>query len=412
MTRTKICLAMLTAVVCAGLAPMPASAAPGPPDAPEWWFDAWHVESLWAAGHDGRGITVAVADTGVQGDIAALEGKVLPGADFIGNGSDGRVDFDEDDFSHGTAMASIIAASRGAFDVTGVAPGAKILPIALPLRGVIRHGGQVKADATTESIRYAADHGARIISMSLGGIRDEKTDNVPCPPGMQDAVVHALQKDAIVVAASGNSGESGSPVEEPGVCLGVVSVGAVDAAKAAAPFSSRHPYLTIAAPGDDVPSLSRFDGRAFVGSGTSQATAIASAAIALVWSAYPKESSRQILTRVLSTANDLGPKGRDDAYGAGLIDPVAAIQSQEPATNAPNLVLDAVRPLLTLASSTVKKPATKAPAGNPKAPLGTVRATADVSTLGPEFQRLVYYTGGLGVAGLALLGFGLRRRKT
>ena len=282
-------LARLAGLVAAAgpvlaLQPGAAQATPGPPSAPEWWFDSWQVPSLWAAGGDGRGITVAVVDTGVQASLPELQGKILAGADFIGNGSDGRVDYDSDDFSHGTAMASIIVARQGYGDIEGLAPAAKILPLSVPLRGVIRKGTPTE-NATSAAINYAADHGARIISMSLGGVREQSDGPDPCPASVQKAVLHALSKGALVVAASGNSGDQGSPVEEPGVCLGVVSVGSVDRQLNVSPFSSRHPYLTVTAPGDRIPSLSRDS--AYIGEGTSQATALASAALAMIWSRYP-----------------------------------------------------------------------------------------------------------------------------
>ena len=264
MIRSKLLAALSIASVLAALVLAPAAqAAPGPPDAPEWWFDTWHVPAMWAGGADGRGITVAVVDTGVQGNIPELQGKVVAGADFIGNGTDGRTDFDLDEFSHGTAMASIIAAGQGSFGIEGLAPAARILPIAVPLKGVIRHGTP-QPDSTSEAIMYAADHGAKVISMSLGGIRVEGEDDLPCPQKLQDAVIYALNKGSLVIAASGNSGETGSPVEEPGVCLGAVSVGSVNSGLNLSSFSSRHPYLTLAAPGDKIPTLNRNPGRSRV----------------------------------------------------------------------------------------------------------------------------------------------------
>jgi len=162
------------------------TAAPGPPSAPEWWFDSWQVPALWAAGADGRGITVAVIDSGVQADIPELRGKVLPGADFIGNGSDGRTDYDNDEFSHGTAMASLIVAAPGFAGIEGLAPAAKILPVAVPLVNVVRRG-EPPPNSTANAIEYAADHGARIISMSLGGPRYEGRDQAPCPQTTRSA---------------------------------------------------------------------------------------------------------------------------------------------------------------------------------------------------------------------------------
>jgi subtilisin family serine protease len=405
-------LAWLTTAAIVGsliLAPA-ASAAPGPADAPEWWFDTWRVPSLWAGGADGRGITVAVVDTGVQGNIPELQGKVVAGADFIGNGTDGRTDFDQDQFSHGTAMASIIAARPGSFGIEGLAPGAQILPIAVPLKGVVRNGTP-KPDATAESIKYAADHGARVISMSLGGIQIEGEDATPCPDKLQRAVIYALNKGSIVVAASGNSGGTGSPVEEPGVCLGVVSVGSVNSGMNVSAFSSRHPYLTLSAPGDGIATLNRDPGRAFVGGGTSQATAMTSAAIALVWSKYPTETNRQVLSRILTTVTDRGPVGRDKEYGFGVVNPEAALKATVTAAT-PNSVFDGVQPLLNLATAKAKTPPTKAVAGDPAASIGNVTVAKSAAVLGTKFLVLVGATAALAFLAILLLVAGLRRRPT
>ncbi|MEO6700368.1 MAG: S8 family serine peptidase [Jatrophihabitantaceae bacterium] len=401
---------LVTALVLAGVVQpgflVSAQAAPGPASAPEWWFDSWHVPSLWSTGADGRGITVAVVDTGVQASVPELKGKVLPGADFIGNGSDGRVDYDSDDFSHGTAMASIIVASEGYGNIEGLAPAAKILPLSVPLRGVIRKGTPTE-NATSAAITYAADHGARIISMSLGGVRDERDGPDPCPSSVQKAVLHALTQGALVVAASGNSGDGGSPVEEPGVCLGVVSVGSVDRQLTVSPFSSRHPYLTVTAPGDSIPTLSRDS--AYIGEGTSQATAMTSAALAMIWSKFPSESNRQVLTRLLSTVTDRGPKGRDPAYGLGVINPAAAIAAH-PGAAAANPVFDGVQPLLNQSASVSKRIKAVSPAGHQNAPTGAFQVASAPSMVGVGFYALLGLAGILGVLAVLLLITAARRR--
>ena len=407
--------ALVAAALSAVLLPAPAAAAPGPRSAPEWWFDSWHVPSLWAGGADGRGITVAVLDSGVQADIPELRGKVLPGADFIGNGSDGRTDYDSDEFSHGTAMASLIVAAKGFSGIEGLAPAAKILPVAVPLASVVRRG-EPPRNATARAIRYAADHGARIISMSLGGPRDEREDRVPCPQAIQDAVLHAIAKGALVVAAAGNSAAEGSPVEEPGVCLGVISVGAVNARLEVTDFSSRHRYLTVTAPGTDIATLNRESGSAFVGDGTSHATALTSAALALVWSKYPRENGRQILTRLLATAIDRGPKGRDSAYGVGVINPAAAIAASPAVTAGANPVLDGAEPLLALSRARARKPTPPAAAARPDAPLGEYRVGSPPGRLDARFSLLAGGSAGFGALALVLLTVasrrGLRRRRT
>ena len=167
-------------------------------------------------------------------------------------------------------MAGLIVGHGGRF-LAGVAPRSLILPVAVPLVGT-NHGSHAQ-NYIAPAIRYAAAHGAKIISMSLGGLRYATEDDVACPDETQSAILYALSKGAIVVAAGGNAGLKGSPTEEPGVCLGVVSVAAVNAQRQVADFSSRHPYLTVAAPGVDIPSINAKD-LIYVGDGTSQATAL------------------------------------------------------------------------------------------------------------------------------------------
>jgi subtilisin family serine protease len=330
--------------LCAVLAlvgPQPAAAAPGPGEAPQWWFDSWQLPTLWAAGARGQGVTIAEIDTGVNAALPELAGKILPGKDFGGADGDGWTDRDQDPFGHGTAMASVMVARPGLLDITGVAPDARVLPLAVPIQGTTDAGA---VDQVPEAIRWAADHGAKIISMSLGGRRDPARDTVPCPVDEQRAIEYAVGRGAIVVAAGGNSGRLGSPVEDPGVCLGVVSVGAVDATGDVPPFSSRHPYLTLVAPGVSVASLGRVAGSAYLGEGTSQATAITSAVLALVWSKHPGLVGREVVTRTLATL-DRRSATHDPAYGWGLLDADHAVLAATPA-NAPNPVYDALAPFL------------------------------------------------------------------
>jgi subtilisin family serine protease len=318
----------------------PASATPGPSNAPEYWFDAWHVTQLWQGGARGQGVTIAEIDTGVNASLPELVGNVLTGQDF-GQPGDGRVDREVNEFGHGTAMASIMVAQPGILGITGIAPDARVLPIAVPLTGTTDAGGD---DHLAQAIRWAADHGSKIISMSLGGTRRPATDSVPCPEDEQAAVYYALQKGAVLLASAGNAGLTGSAVEEPGVCLGVISVGAVDQNNLVADFSSRHPYLTLTAPGVNVPSLGRVLGSAYAGDGTSQATAIASAALALVWSRYPKLSARQVVGRVLATL-DRHSTTRDPAYGYGIVNAYRAVTASVP-LNAPNPVYSFADPFM------------------------------------------------------------------
>jgi subtilisin family serine protease len=291
-------------------------------------------------------------------------------------------------------MASIMVGAKGILGITGTAPDARVMPVAVPLNGTTGAGSD---DHLSSAIRWSADHGGKIISMSLGGTRNPSTDKVPCPVAEQEAVYYALSKGSIVLAAVGNNGQTTNAVEEPGVCLGVVSVGAVDQNGVVAPFSSRHPYLTMTAPGVAIASLSRVPGAAYSGDGTSQATALASAAMALVWSKYPTLTGRQVLTRVLATLDRRRAKA-DPAYGYGMINPFRAVYNNVPAGTV-NPVFASVDPFLT--RFTAFQDAAQAPRPNP-AParsksVGSYRVGKAPRLFAPRVLQ------GLTIAGIGLL---------
>jgi len=393
--------AAAVAVATATIAAEPVDAAPGPPDVPQWWFDDWDVPALWADGARGQGIVIAEIDTGVNAALPELAGKVLAGRDFGDPSQDGRRDQDRDEFGHGTAMASLMVADPGTADITGLAPDARILPIAIPLLGTVTEGST--GDSLPTAIRWAADQGAKVISLSLGQERQEDTDPLACPTAEQDAILYAIGKGAIVVAAAGNEGESGSPVTDPGVCVGVVAVGAVDASDEVAAFSSRHPYLTVTAPGVDIATLGRVEGEVYVGQGTSQATAIVSAGLALIWSRYPDLSNHQVVTRMLATldpppAGPVAPatEAADPAYGFGVLDVGAAITTEVP-TNAANPVLAAATPFLDRFAARATNP------DPPPAPVPTAERTPGAVLIGARPSVLTnQMVGGLGLAGAGL----------
>jgi len=346
--------AVLATVALVAAGASPAAATPGPVSAPEYWFDSWHIESLWAHGARGQGVTIAEIDTGVNADLPELKGRILDGVD-LGEHGNGHIDRERAEFGHGTAMASIMVARPGLLDIAGLAPGAKILPIAVPLNGTTDAG---QPDKVPQAIRYAADHHAKIISMSLGGKRSPDVDDQPCKDEEQAAIYYALRKGALVIASVGNTGPTKNTIEDPGVCLGVLSVGAVDASGAVASFSARQPYLTLVAPGVNIPSLSRVAGEAYSGDGTSQATALTSAAAALVWSRHPDLDARAVATRILTTL-DARRRTPSPSYGYGLLDAYQAVTADVP-EDAPNPVFDAVAPFMSRVDALDERP-TKPP---------------------------------------------------
>ena len=367
MKRVAVLVAVLAAVAVAPVAAPPASATPGPGSAPEYWFDQWRIQDIWTGGARGQDVTIAEIDTGVNASLPELSGQILRGKDF-GTAGDGRTDREVDAFGHGTAMASIMVARPGLLDITGIAPDAKILPIAVPLRGTTDSD---RPDRLPDAIRWAADHHAKIISMSLGGKRSPKYDTQPCSDDEQSAIYYALRKGALVMASVGNTGPRRNAIEDPGVCLGVVSVGAVGADGRVARFSTRQPYLTLVAPGVRVPSLGRVAGQAYSGDGTSQATALASGVAALVWSKYPELSAEQVVARLLATLD--GHRSQPSpAYGYGRLNALRAVTADVPA-DAPNPVYATVAPFLArdAAMTEATRPKPPAPAATRPRPTGT-----------------------------------------
>ncbi|MCX5113730.1 type VII secretion-associated serine protease mycosin [Streptomyces sp. NBC_00378] len=314
--------------VCAATAFALLPAVPARADAirdQQWGLQALHTDQAWRT-TKGKGITVAVVDTGVDGNLPDLSGQVLPGKDMIGFGA-GRGD--RSWARHGTAMAGIIAGhghGTGRSDgVLGIAPEVKILPVRVileasdPARARARKS---RGTALADGIRWAADHGADVINLSLG---DDSKSAHP-DPGEDAAIQYALKKGAVVVASAGNGGEKGDHISYPAAYPGVIAVAAVDRYGTHAAFSTRRWYATVSAPGVDI-VVAAPDGQYYVEWGTSAASAFVSGAVALVRAAHPGLTPAQIKKLLADTARSSPASGRDDARGYGIVDPAAAIEA-------------------------------------------------------------------------------------
>ncbi|MBT2384759.1 type VII secretion-associated serine protease mycosin [Streptomyces sp. ISL-11] len=289
----------------------------------EWALDALHTEDAWRT-TKGAGSTVAVLDTGVDDGHPDLKGQVLPGKDLVGFGAGPG---DRAWARHGTAMAGIIAGrghgDDGADGVVGVAPEARILPVRVILEDGDPSRPKARAargSALADGIRWAADHGADVINLSLG----DDSDTAHPEPREDAAVRYALGKGAVVVASAGNGGEHGDHISYPAAYPGVIAVTAVDRYGSRAAFSTRRWYAAVSAPGVDV-VIADPDRRYYEGWGTSAAAAFVSGAVALVHSAHPGLSPAQVRRVVVDTAQHVPPGGRSDAVGGGVVDPAAAI---------------------------------------------------------------------------------------
>ncbi|MER7465007.1 type VII secretion-associated serine protease mycosin [Streptomyces sp. NPDC097981] len=322
MSRSRAAAALVLGALLVGAGTPPAAA--DPIRDRQWGLTALRAEEAWGT-TQGDGVTVAVLDTGVDATHPDLAGQILDGADLIGMGA-GRGD--RAWARHGTAMAGIIAGHGHGPDrrqgVLGVAPQARILPV----RVILEEGdpGRAKAreskgGALAEGIRWAADHGADVINLSLG----DDSDSAHHEAAEDEAVQYALAKGVVVVASAGNGGRQGDHASYPAAYPGVIAVAAVDRAGKKAAFSTRSWYATVSAPGVDI-VIADPDRSYYEGWGTSAASAFVSGAVALVKAAHPDLSPAQIKRLLEDTASDAPPGGRDDSRGHGLVDPVAALQ--------------------------------------------------------------------------------------
>jgi len=255
----------------------------------------------------GDNVLVAVIDSGIDATHPELAGTVSDSYDAL--------ETDEKPHAHGTGVAGAIVAHAR---LTGAAPKARILAI----RAFGRKESS-RAEATTYSVNkglvWAMAHGARVINMSFTGPRD---------PSIAQKMAHARGRGIVLIAAAGNAGPKSDPLY-PAAYSDVIAVTATDADDKLFAGANRGKHIAVAAPGVDL-LLPAPDTGYQVATGTSFAAAEVSGVVALLLERKPdlgQDGVRQILT---ATARDLGPKGFDPQFGAGLVDAYAAIRAVEP----------------------------------------------------------------------------------
>ena len=286
----------------------------------EWNLNAVGAPEAWAAGYTGKGVTVAVIDTGVDLDHPDLVQNlyVNPG-EIAGNGIDddqnGFVDdvhgYDfvdrdatPDDLNgHGTHVAGTIAAARNNIGSTGVAPDAKIIPVR-----VLDRNGSGSDASVAAGIRYAAKLGADIINLSLGGVYSRAIDT---------AISYARSLGSIIIAAAGNESAAvpGYPARFSATDDNVISVGAYRSSGRIASFSNRvgnSGSVQIDAPGVGIYSTYMGGGYATL-SGTSMASPHIAGLAALTLSANPNLTSREL--RDLLATGTSGRAAGSDSLG-------------------------------------------------------------------------------------------------
>jgi type VII secretion-associated serine protease mycosin len=337
----------------------------------QWDLATIQAPAAWPTS-TGAGVTVAVVDSGVDAEHPDLAGQVLPGTDLV-TGTSG---VSSDPNGHGTHVAGTIAALTGnGVGVAGFAPDAKILPV----RVLAENGGGTMSAVAT-GITWAADHGAQVINMSLGG-----TAQVTA---VTNAIAYARSKGVVVVAAAGNSRSAGSPVSYPAADPGVIAVAATDSADNVAPFSNQGTYVDVAAPGVNIPNtipVSR-GGYSYM-SGTSMAAPHIAAVAALLKAHRPELDSDQVEQAMETSAVDLGTAGKDADFGYGRVDATAALAAA-PAAGAPVTAPTSTSavPSPTVAPTTVApttKPTTVAPTTKPTTVAPTTKPTTVAPTTKP-----------------------------
>ena len=304
----------------------------------EYWLKEYGITSLWSQA-TGKGVTVAVIDTGVDGTHPDLEGNVLRGYDASGVGSeDGWKGLGAEPM-HGTEVASLIAGhghdTQGysaiagqpgkPTGVIGVAPEAKILPISLNMGTT---GGKSIDEQIPAAVRYAVDNGAQIINMSIG------SNKTSWPQSWDEAFAYAEQKGVLIVAAAGNRGSGLTQVGAPATIPGVLTVGGIDRNKQVSEGSSTQGIsIGVVAPSTDMIAAAPGNGY-MLWSGSSAAAPLVTGVAALLKQKYPKESAAQLAQRLIASADDAGVAGRDPLYGYGVFNPQDAMALASPAVTA------------------------------------------------------------------------------
>ncbi|MET7735455.1 S8 family serine peptidase [Streptomyces sp. NPDC005402] len=320
-TRTVRALSATTLTGALILAAAPAASA-DQTRRDQWALGALQAEPAWKIS-EGKNVTVAVIDTGVNAEHVDLKNNVLKGKDFVDGDDDASPESSDDQASHGTAMASVIAGhghGPGAADgVMGLAPEAKILPIRADLAGF------------ADEIRYAVDNGASVINISMD-ITDQYYKGGGSPEDLE-AISYAVKHDALIVAGTGNDGKRG--VAFPANAPGVLAVGGVSQSGAVWQNSNYGPEVLLTAPATGIVHAAWPGNKLSIGDGTSDATAFVSAAAALLRSKFPDLTAGQIANRLVKTAilpdSAKGMSLPDEKYGYGTIRPLAALSDAIPA---------------------------------------------------------------------------------
>jgi hypothetical protein len=300
---------LILAVFCGSL---PAAAAEKTDPHLDMQKNLAHVDfpAAWEMGYDGRGVRIAVIDSGVYAGHEDLAGSnILQGVNVIDRGSDTG-----DTRGHGTFIIAMLAAGRNnGLGISGMVDRASIVPIKC-----FSESQQTDSRYISSAIYMAVDEfSCDVINLSLGIVSDL--------PVLRQAVDYANSRGVIIVASAGNTG--GTALVYPAAYPSVVGVGSVSGKNTSSYFSQRNESVFVVAPGENIISAGITDPAAYMdGSGTSF-SAVHVTALAAVAKQYDRSIDAERFMRLLQqSATDLGPEGYDTTYGWGLVNTRAFLQ--------------------------------------------------------------------------------------
>ena len=278
-----------------------------------------NAEAAWEDGATGNGVTVAVVDSGISSTQADLQGRISAASIDVVAGR--NTPYVADD-SHGTLVSGVIASNFNGLGTIGVAYQSTILSIRADVSDCDDENTEVcfSSSDLVRALDYAVDNGVKIINMSLGG-------EGRLGAAFEAALLRAVSAGAVIVASSGNDGESnpGWPARyavDPRFAGSVIAVGSHNVQDVMSDFSNRAGVTQtayISAPGEDV--LTGCNGTiCYRVNGTSFSAPHVAGALALLLDAFPNLSARQALAILIDTARDAGDAGPDIVYGRGLLD--------------------------------------------------------------------------------------------
>ncbi|MFD7136033.1 type VII secretion-associated serine protease mycosin [Streptomyces sp. NPDC059894] len=284
-----------------------------------WSLQRVLLDELWQGTQKGKGVRVAVIDTGVDDKNPQLASAVdkEAGRDYLTEGS--GADPTNDEVGHGTKVAGIIAA-RPADDTgfVGLAPNATIIPIR---QNDADNSGD--SDTMAQAITYAVDQGADVINVS-----QDTTKPLSATSALAEAVRKAIAARVVIVASAGNDGLDGEVKNTyPAAFPGVLAVASSDRNNERASFSQSGTFVGVAAPGVDIVSTVPGGGQC-TDNGTSFSAPFVAGVAALLKEKHPDWTPAQIVTQIEQTAERV-VNGHDNFVGWGVVDPVRAVQESD-----------------------------------------------------------------------------------